>query len=106
MAAYIYSKISLTNDLYKSTTPIYRLLFWGPKESPKTVIQLLKPTTSLNGQVKIDPMVVRFREVLLYAYICVSIYTHIHNCRFNTVRLQPATHRTMMKECESTFGII
>ena len=61
---YIYSKCSLTDHLRRSTTPLYRSFYLGPNRSPIVTFQLSKWTTSLNGPLKIGPMVDRFREVL------------------------------------------
>ena len=69
----VYSKTSPTDHLHKSTTPLYRSLYLGPKQSPIQyqynailTVQLPKPTTSRNGPLKVGPMVGRFREVSLY----------------------------------------
>ena len=40
--------------------------------------KLLILTTPLNGPLKVSPMGGRFREVLLYEYICTYIYLYAH----------------------------
>ena len=54
----IYSKTSLTDHLYRSTTPGYRSLFGGSQMIPK-------PTTSLNGPFKVGPIARRFTVHIL-----------------------------------------
>ena len=65
-------KTTLTDHLHRSTTPLYRSLYFGPKRSPIQIFYLPKPTTSLNRPLKVGPTVGRFREVLLYLFIVVA----------------------------------
>ena len=76
---YKYSKTSLPDRLHRSTTPLYRSLYFGPKPSPIQIFWFSKPTTSLNGPPKFGRMVIRFTEVLLYINLyllkTVSLFT-------------------------------
>ena len=63
----IYSETSLNNHHHRSTTPLYRSLYFGPRQSSMQIFYLPNPTISLNGPLKVGPMVGRFREVLMYS---------------------------------------
>ena len=61
-----HSKTSLTDQLHRLTTSLYRPLYLRPKSPLITIWQLPKPTTFLNGPFEVGSVVGRFREVLLY----------------------------------------
>ena len=67
--------------LKPTTTPLYRSLYLGPKQSvivmiPIPMLQLSKPITSLKGSFKVSAMVSQFREVLLqHCFVVVRVYT-------------------------------
>ena len=63
---YKYSKTFLTDPLHRSTIPLNQSLYFGAKQSPIQILELLKPVTSLNEPLKLDSIYGRFREVLLY----------------------------------------
>ena len=63
------SQTSLTDHVHRWTTPLYRSLYLGPNRSILSIFKLPKPTTSLNGPLKVGPIVGQFREVLLCIYI-------------------------------------
>ena len=71
----IYSKTSLTDHLYRSTIPLYRSIYFGPKQ----IFWLPNPTTCLNGPHTFGPMIGRFREVLLL--LCAIKSSHLTTFR-------------------------
>ena len=84
-----YNKTSLTTHLHRATTHLYRSPYYGPKPSPIQIIKLPKPTTFVNGPIKVGPIVSRFREGLLYVYI--YIYIFVAEKQFTSLRYVTST---------------